>query len=118
MGLSGAMMRAMSVEPEAGAFRPPRFDVTVAEEGDQVVLRVSGELDLVSEPQFAAALAEARGRPVRIDLAELAFMDSTGLRALMSAAREVPGLQLSGPLQPPVRRLLELTQTLPILPFI
>jgi anti-sigma B factor antagonist len=112
------MMRAMSVESEAGAFRPPRFDVAVAEEEGRVVLRVSGELDLVSSPILEAALADTGGRPVRIDLAELAFMDSTGLRALLSAAREVPGLQLSGPLQPPVRRLLELTQTLPILPFI
>ena len=44
-------------------------------------------------------------------------MDSTGLRALLSAAREVPGLELRGPLQAAVQRLLELTQTLPILPF-
>ena len=112
------MMRGMSVEPEAGAFRPPRFDVTTAEEpGGRVVLHISGELDLVSEPLLAAALAEAQGRPVRIDLSELAFMDSTGLRALLSAARESGDLQLSGPLQAPVRRLLELTQTLEILPY-
>jgi anti-anti-sigma regulatory factor len=44
-------------------------------------------------------------------------MDSTGLRALLSAAREYPELQISGPLQPPVQRLLELTQTLTILPY-
>ena len=44
-------------------------------------------------------------------------MDSTGLRALLSAAREFPDLKLAGPLQPPVRRLLDLTQTHAILPF-
>ena len=44
-------------------------------------------------------------------------MDSTGLRTLLSAAREIPRLRLTGPLQPPVQRLLELTQTLTILPF-
>ena len=44
-------------------------------------------------------------------------MDSTGLRTLLSAAREIPSLSLQGPLQPPVQRLLELTQTLTILPF-
>jgi len=107
----------MNGDPDAGAFRPPRFDVASEVENSVLVLRLSGELDLVSEPAFAAALAQADGRPVRIELEELAFMDSTGLRALLSAAREVPGLQLRGPLQAPVQRLLELTQTITILPF-
>ncbi|HEX6023285.1 MAG TPA: STAS domain-containing protein [Solirubrobacter sp.] len=107
----------MSAEPEAGAFRPPRFDVAVEEADGTVVLRLSGELDLVSEPILAAALERAKGRPMRIEMAELAFMDSTGLRALLSAAREYPDLKLAGPLQAPVRRLLDLTQTHAILPF-
>ncbi len=110
-------MRRMSAEPEAGAFRPPRFDVEAAEANGTVVLRLSGELDLVSEPILESALARAKGRPVRIELSELAFMDSTGLRALLSAAREYPDLTLAGPLQAPVRRLLDLTQTHQILPF-
>jgi anti-sigma B factor antagonist len=110
----------MSVEPEPDAFRPPRFDVAVTDDPsrDGVVLHVSGELDLVTEPDLEAALKATGGRPARIDLTELAFMDSTGLRALLSAAREYPGLQISGPLQPPVQRLLELTQTLTILPYV
>src|SRR4051794_33684058 len=104
-----AMMPRMSVEPDAGAFRPPRFDVVAEDAGDALVLSLSGELDLVSEPILASALEHAESRPaVRIDLSGLAFMDSTGLRALLSAAREVTGLELVGPLQPPVRRLLEL----------
>jgi anti-anti-sigma factor len=107
----------MSGDPDAGAFRPPRFDVAAEDDGSTLVLRLTGELDLVSEPVFAAALTQADGRPVRVELADLAFMDSTGLRALLSAAREVPGLQLHGPLQAPVQRLLELTQTITILPF-
>jgi anti-anti-sigma factor len=110
------MMPPMSVEPDGGAFRPPRFEVKV-EENEALELRLVGELDLVSEPMLQSALARADGRPVRIDLSELAFMDSTGLRALLSAAREIPGLELRGPLQPAVQRLLELTQTLAILPF-
>ena len=44
-------------------------------------------------------------------------MDSTGLRTLLGAARTYPNVKLQGPLQPPVQRLLELTQTLTILPF-
>jgi anti-anti-sigma factor len=107
----------MSVEPDPGAFRPPRFDVSVEDAPDGVVLRVSGELDLVSEPQLTAALVQTAGKNATVDLTELAFMDSSGLRALLGAARAYPQLTLRGPLQPPVRRLLELTQTLAILPF-
>jgi anti-anti-sigma factor len=109
----------MSVEPDEGAFRPPRFDVVVSADPERTgtLLQVSGELDLVSEPELEAALAAVTAPPVRIDLSGLAFMDSTGLRALLSAAREYPDLQISGPLQPAVQRLLELTQTLTILPY-
>ena len=109
----------MSDEPDPGAFRPPRFDVAVSEdpEGGGVLLRVSGELDIVSEPQLEAALAQAERQPIRVDLSELSFMDSTGLRALLGAARTYPGIVLSGPLQPAVQRLLELTQTLTVLPL-
>jgi anti-sigma B factor antagonist len=103
-------------DPEG--FRPPRFEVHASDADDgALLLAVEGELDLVTEPQLSAALADAAGRPTTIDLSELAFMDSTGLRALLSAAREHPQLRLRGPLQPPVQRLLELTQTLAILPF-
>ena len=111
------MMPRMTAEPDPGAFRPPRFDVAVSEDDGTVVLQLEGELDLVSEPTLTAELRQAAGRPVRIELASLAFMDSTGLRTLLSAAREVQSLSLRGPLQPPVQRLLELTQTLTILPF-
>jgi anti-anti-sigma factor len=110
-------MQAMSAEPDPGAFRPPRFDVAVEDGPDGVVLKVGGELDLVSEPQLNRALEELGGRAATLDLSELAFMDSTGLRTLLGAARTYPNVKLQGPLQPPVQRLLELTQTLNILPF-
>jgi len=109
----------MTVEPDAGAFRPPRFDVVASTDPERggTLLRISGELDLVSEPEFEKALADIETEPVRVDLSALAFMDSTGLRSLLSAARAHPGLTLSGPLQRPIQRLLELTQTLEILPL-
>jgi anti-anti-sigma factor len=111
------MMAPMTAEPDPGAYRPPRFEVLATEHEGTLVLHIVGELDLVSEPTLSGELAKANGRPVTIELEELAFMDSTGLRTLLSSAREVPGLTLKGPLQPPVQRLLELTQTLTILPF-
>jgi anti-sigma B factor antagonist len=110
----------MSVEPDQGAFRPPRFDLTVSADPERegTLVQIAGELDLVTGPQLEAALAAATEQPVRIDLSGLTFMDSTGLRALLNATRAHPDLQISGPLQTPVQRLLELTQTLTILPYV
>ncbi|MBE2316498.1 STAS domain-containing protein [Solirubrobacter sp. CPCC 204708] len=107
----------MSGEPDPTGYRPPRFEVTAEHTDGTVLLRLIGELDLVSEPVLADALAEADGQPLRIDLSELAFMDSTGLRALLDLQRRHEDVKLRGPLQPAVQRLLELTQTLQILPF-
>jgi anti-anti-sigma factor len=107
----------MTAEADPGVYRPPRFEVTVTQTGGQWVLHLSGELDLVSEPTLSCELHRANGHATVIELEDLAFMDSTGLRTLLTAAREHEQLTLKGPLQPPVRRLLELTQTLKILPF-
>jgi anti-anti-sigma factor len=111
------MMRSFSPMSPETDFRPPRFEVEVGDEDGAVLVRLTGELDLVSEPVLADALAQADGRPLRVDLSELAFMDSTGLRMLLALQREHGDVKLRGPLQPAVERLLELTQTLTLLPF-
>lgn len=49
-------------------------------------LVVSGELDLASTPEFAAAVErtlESQARALVIDLSALEFIDSTGVRALV-----------------------------------
>jgi anti-sigma B factor antagonist len=59
---------------------------------DETVLRLSGELELHNARVLdeAVASAQARGtRRVVLDLAELSFMDSTGLRHLLRARREL-----------------------------
>ena len=57
-------------------------------EGDVAVLRLDGELDLASAPLFQAELdsapVRAAGR-VLVELRELHFIDSTGLRTIFSA---------------------------------
>ena len=67
------------------------FAVTHALQDGIIVLRVSGELDLSTAPELCHELDLARAGAERIvvDLAEVEFCDSTGLRALMGAAREV-----------------------------
>lgn len=80
-----------------------------------LVVHVRGELDLASAPQLSAALSEAAGsstRPVILDLAEVSFIDSSALRALVLAGRELgaAGRQLQiGPRSEMVARVLSMT---------
>lgn len=56
------------------------------------LLEVFGELDLATAPRLCARLDSARSGRVRrlvVDLTGVDFCDSTGLRALMGASREL-----------------------------
>jgi anti-sigma B factor antagonist len=81
--------------------------------GDDVVLRLAGELDLYNSAEVAAALEElAADGPSRviIDLSEVAFVDSTALGTLVEARRQIggDGLVLVAP-GPDVARALEIS---------
>ena len=68
------------------------FSVKEHEEAGVRVLRVTGELDLATAPRLCARLDATRvGRRPRllVDLSDVEFCDSTGLRALLGAASEV-----------------------------
>lgn len=87
------------------------MDATVAAEGNE--LRVSGEIDAHSVSVVDAALAEADPTSeIALDLSDVSFIDSSGLRALVAAHKRTEaaggGLVLVGPSQP-VLRLLGLT---------
>jgi anti-anti-sigma factor len=78
------------------------------------VVRAEGEIDLSNADEFAAALTSdecARSSAVVLDLLSVPFMDSSGLRSLLVAAKELEG-ELVLALQPgsPVLRLLELAE--------
>jgi len=100
----------------------PRFHVAVRDEGGGAVVALAGELDLATVADAAAAIREplARGR-VRLDLRELEFMDSSGVHmldaVLRDADREGWTLHVDPAMRPPVRRLLEITGLLGVLPF-
>jgi anti-sigma B factor antagonist len=76
-----------------------------------VGLRLSGELDLFTSPQLAAVLADIGGdRPVHIDLSELTFIDSSGIREILTFAGSRSGrgrVVLINPSKP-VRRAMEI----------
>ncbi len=97
---------------------PPELQIALERTGAGVTLRVAGEIDLLTAPRFAAALAgalEAEGEAV-IDVREVSFMDSTGLRALLQARTQADqagrALALAYTPDGPVARLLELANVL------
>ncbi len=98
----------------------PEFVTDLAVEDGHVRLRVAGEVDLVTAPRLQGALATAcdQGCDVVVDLNGVAFMDSTGLRALLQArelARRLGGsLRLVVAEDGQVARLLELAGVRPL----
>ncbi|MBJ7329146.1 MAG: STAS domain-containing protein [Solirubrobacteraceae bacterium] len=65
------------------------FSSACTEEAGVVLVVLSGELDLFSAPRLRNVLeaACADGKPVCVDLAEVPFLDTTALAALLSARR-------------------------------
>jgi anti-sigma B factor antagonist len=53
------------------------------------VVHVSGELDLASAPTLEEAIADLSTDPVVIDLSDCTFLDSAGMRVLLTGAREL-----------------------------
>jgi anti-anti-sigma factor len=67
----------------------PPFSVEREARGAAVILVLGGDLDLATAEEAEQAIleAEAAQPPLLVlDLSELAFMDSTGLRVVISAA--------------------------------
>jgi anti-sigma B factor antagonist len=93
----------MSRPPESHVPRPRRAPdalefVIRAAEPDTVVLEVAGEVDMVTAPQLADALAVQLARSVRVVVVELgrvSFLGSSGLAVLVNAFRSLdPGKTL------------------------
>jgi len=98
------------------------FQVTTRQEaGDLAVIEVTGEADLYTAPQLRAALLNALEgtRWLAVDLAQVAYLDSTALGVLIGAlkrARDAQGeLCLLNP-PPQVQRVLEVTRLAKVFP--
>jgi anti-anti-sigma factor len=90
----------------------PPFDVRVDQRGRLRVVEVEGELDILTVPKLAAAVGDGGFDTLVLDLAEVSFMSSAGLRLIVSLhrrlSREGGGLALAA-LQRHVVRVLEIT---------
>ena len=98
--------------------RPGELKIETVRAGACVELVLAGELDLVSAPALEGELMAVESDSVGelvIDLQRLEFMDSTGLRVLLSATRhaEAEGHKLLlRNVQGQVRRLFEIAGVL------
>jgi anti-anti-sigma factor len=103
---------------------PAQLVVETSAQDDVTVLTLSGELDLASTPileRELAAVESAGAKRIVIDLAEVGFMDSSGLQALLRARERAAeeGVELAlrrGPHQ--VQRVFELTKTIDAFSFV
>lgn len=102
---------------------PPGFSlhVTAGDDGSTTVA-VAGELDLATAEEFTRAVRSGLATgPVLIDLREVTFMDSSGVRALNTALHESADrdreLRVSGRMHPSVVQVLEMTGMLELLPM-
>lgn len=78
-----------------------------------------GDLDTAAAPrleEFLKGIFDNQARSLRLDLAQLAYISSTGLRLLMSAARHFRqgnGIFTVANPQPQVRKVIEIAKALP-----
>lgn len=90
--------------------------------GELLRVSVAGEVDLATSGELRAALdavlADLPGTPVEVDLADVPFLDSSGVHVLLdahalAAARGCP--LVVAHVRPVVRRVLEITGVLALL---
>lgn len=91
-----------------GVADQPRARLAVADDDGSLRARLAGELDLASLPDIRPALDELLARnpqPLRIDLTDLAFLDSSGVAMLIRLANHFTRIETVHPTAP-VRRVL------------
>ena len=110
--------------PHAQALLAGAFSLTPARTGDVQFLVVSGELDIASAPNFETVLRRLEAGDARfivVDLTNLQFIDSTGIRMFMEAEersrRTGRRLRMLRP-APRVWRTLEICSVTDFLPFV
>lgn len=82
---------ASSLRPKGVPISDPAFRSDVFEADGEVVLRLYGQIDMLSAPNFAVAAIGLGGTGVRLvfDIAEVTFMDSAGLSVLAGTIRRL-----------------------------
>jgi anti-anti-sigma factor len=82
------------------ADEPAPLGIDVKQEATEVVMKVSGELDLSNVDMLEARIDEAlESQPdlLTFDLADLRFLDSSGIGLLLRASSQVEAVRLQHP---------------------
>lgn len=83
---------------------------TITPDGHGFILH--GELDMANEQEFAAAFGQVLGSggPITVDMRQLRFMDSSGIKVIVAAAKAAPDdcIILHG-VHDSVRKIVEMT---------
>jgi anti-anti-sigma factor len=102
---------------------PLDFEVAVKRDGGRLVVAPRGELDLATVPRVEDALRSPEGpvTHITLDLTEVSFMDTSGLRLVLEEEKRATqnGRTYSlvpGP--PAVQRIFELSGVADRLPFV
>ncbi|MBO2465263.1 STAS domain-containing protein [Actinomadura violacea] len=90
------------------------FDINLMKDERCTLVRVQGDIDVVSRARFEEALFEVvdAGEPMVVDMRQVTFCDSTGLNAIVAANRragEHGGTVALVALPPRVQRVFRIT---------
>ena len=84
-----------------------------------LVVTLTGEVDISNVDRLRASIEPALAHAPDVavfDLAELRFMDSSGIALLLRAAARIPTVRVRNP-SPMVRRIIEVTGLTGVLPI-
>jgi anti-anti-sigma factor len=84
--MPGTQISPDSVAGRAHALAPPFACFWTSGGLNAAWVQVAGELDIATSPQLEQTLREPRAHLVVLDLRELAFMDSSGVHAIVNAS--------------------------------
>ena len=88
------------------------MEIKATAEGSKLTIAVTGRVDTVTSPEFEAGMKFGDATLVVLDLANVPYMSSAGLRVLLTAHKTMLGkggeLQVANA-QPTVREVLDLT---------
>ena len=82
--------------PAGSSLRHTGFHVEIAAGDGATLLRLSGELDMATAPRLREALSsvlDARPSSIAVDVADLTFVDSTGVGVFLSASRRAATIE-------------------------